>query len=90
MRVAKEISHYKSHLLGVQEVRWNRGSTEPADEYTSFYGKWNENHEIGYTFFVHNRILLADKRVEFVSDRMSYMILRGRQYIIVLNVQAPT
>jgi hypothetical protein len=33
----------------------------------------------------------AVKRVEFVSDRMSYMILRGRWYnIIVQNVHAPT
>jgi exonuclease III len=33
----------------------------------------------------------AVKRVEFVSDRMSYRILRGRWcHIIVLNVHAPT
>jgi exonuclease III len=33
----------------------------------------------------------AVKRVEFVSDRMSYIILRGRWcHIIVLNVHAPT
>jgi hypothetical protein len=33
----------------------------------------------------------AVKRVELVSDRMSYIILRGRWYnIIVLNVHAPT
>jgi exonuclease III len=39
---------------------------------------------------VHKRIISAVKRVEFVSDRMSYIILRGRWcHIIVLNVQAP-
>jgi hypothetical protein len=27
-------------------------------------------------FFVHNRIISAVKRVEFVSDRMSYIILK--------------
>jgi exonuclease III len=33
----------------------------------------------------------AVNRTEFFSDRMSYMILRGRWYkIIVLNVHAPT
>jgi hypothetical protein len=33
----------------------------------------------------------AVNRVEFVSDRMPYMILRGRWCnIIVLNVHAPT
>jgi hypothetical protein len=36
-------------------------------------------------------IISAVKRVEFVSDRMSYIILRGRWcHIIVLNVHAPT
>jgi hypothetical protein len=40
---------------------------------------------------VHKRIISAVKRVEFVSDRMSYIILRGHWcHIIVLNVHAPT
>jgi hypothetical protein len=39
---------------------------------------------------VHKRILSALKRVEFVSNRMSYIILIGRWCnIIVLNVHAP-
>jgi hypothetical protein len=40
---------------------------------------------------VHKKIISAAKRVEFVSDRMSYIILRGRWcHIIVLNIHAPT
>jgi hypothetical protein len=40
---------------------------------------------------VHKRIISAVKRVEFVSDRMSYIILRGHWcHIIILNVHAPT
>jgi hypothetical protein len=34
--VAEEISKYKLYLLGVQEVRWGGGGTEPASEYTFF------------------------------------------------------
>jgi hypothetical protein len=65
--------------------------TEPAGEYTFFYGKGNEDHELGTGFFVHKRIVSAVKMVEFVSDRMSYIILRGRWcHIVVLNVHAPT
>jgi hypothetical protein len=42
-------------------------------------------------FFVHKRIIPAVKRVESVSDRLSYIILRSRWFhIIFLNVQAPT
>jgi hypothetical protein len=40
---------------------------------------------------VHKRIISAVKRVEFVSDRMSYITLRGCWcHVIVLNVHAPT
>jgi hypothetical protein len=32
MTVAKEVSKYKLDLVGVQEVRWDRGGIEPASE----------------------------------------------------------
>jgi hypothetical protein len=50
--VAEDISKYKLDLVGVQEVRWNRDGTEPAGEYMFFYGKGNENYELGTGFFV--------------------------------------
>ena len=40
-------------------------------------------------FFVNQRIISAVKRVEFVSDRISYIDLRGR-WCNVLNVHAPS
>jgi hypothetical protein len=54
--------------------------------------KWKENHQLGKTIFlVHHRIIPAIKRVEFVGDRMQYIVPRGRWCnVTVLNVHAPT
>jgi hypothetical protein len=81
---------YKLDLVGVQEVRWEKGGTARAEDYTFLYGKGNEDHQLGTGFFVHKRIISAVRRVEFVSDRMSYIILRGCWCsIVVLIVHAP-
>jgi exonuclease III len=76
--VAMELGKYKLDLVGVQEVRWEKGGTERAEDYTFFYGQGNGDHELGTGFLVHKRIVSAVRRVEFISDRMSYIILRGR------------
>jgi hypothetical protein len=76
--------------VGVQEVRWEGSGSAPAGLYTFCMerGMRTMNWVQG---FVHRRIVSAVKRVEFVSDRMSYIILRGRWFhIIVLNVHTPT
>jgi hypothetical protein len=89
MTVAEEITKYKLRveLMGEQEVRGNRGGTETSGECTFFYGKRNENNELGTGFFVHKKIMSAFKRAEFVSDRMSYIMLQGSWCdIIVLYV----
>ena len=40
-----------------------------------------------HKFFVHHRIVSAVKRVEFVSERMSYTVLRGRRVnIFIINL----
>jgi hypothetical protein len=43
----EKLSKYKLDQVGIQEVRWEGGGTEPAGEYTFVYGKGNENHELG-------------------------------------------
>jgi hypothetical protein len=63
----------------VQEVRWEGCGTVLAGEYTFCMerGMRTMNWVQGS---VHKRIISAVKRVQFVSDRMSYIILRGRWF----------
>jgi hypothetical protein len=77
--------------VGVQEVRWDKGGTELADDYTFLYVNGNADHHLGTCSFVHTGTTSAGRRVEFVSDKMSYLILRGRWcHIIALNIHALT
>jgi hypothetical protein len=67
--VGRELGKYKLDFVGVQEVRWEKGGTERAEDYTFFCGEGN-----GTGFFVHKRIISAIRRVEFISDRTSCII----------------
>jgi hypothetical protein len=53
--VARELGKYKLDLVGVQEVRWEKGGTERAEDYTFLYGQGNGDHQLGTGFFVHKR-----------------------------------
>jgi exonuclease III len=40
----KKLRKYKLDLVGVQEVRWEKGGTERAEDHTFFYGEGNKAH----------------------------------------------
>ena len=91
MTVVRELARYKLDLVDVQEVRWDKGGTAKAGDYTFFCGKGNETHLSETGSCVHQKIVPAATKIEFVSDRMSYIVLRGHwSKIIALNVQAST
>jgi hypothetical protein len=62
--------------------------TVGAGDYNFFYGKGNRIINWELVFFVHRRIVSAVNGVEFVSNRVSCIILRGRWCHIVPNVHS--
>jgi hypothetical protein len=49
---------------------------EQAEDYTFFYGEGNGDHQLGTGFFVHERIISAVRKVEFISDTLLYITLK--------------
>ena len=68
-------------LVGVQEVRWEGSGTLESRNYTLFYGEGNANHQLGTGYFVQRRIRSAEKKVEFISGRVS-CTLKGRSCVL--------
>jgi hypothetical protein len=65
--------------------QWQQENTNSSKERGMRTMNWVQD------FCAYKGITSAAKRVHFVSDRMSYIILRGRWcHIIVLNVHVPT
>jgi hypothetical protein len=89
--VARELVKYNLDLVAVQEVRWDNGGSEAADDDILLYGNGYANLHLCTSLLIHHGIRTAVKRVKFISDRMSYIILRGEWCdVIVLNVHPPS
>ena len=73
--VAQELAKYRLDLVALQEVRLDGNGISPIDDYMLYYGKGN-NNQLGAGFYIHKRIKSATMKVEFISDRLSYLILR--------------
>jgi hypothetical protein len=53
--VARDLGKYKLDIVDVQEVRWGEG-TERTEDYTFFYGKVNEDHQLGTGFLIIHKL----------------------------------
>jgi hypothetical protein len=69
----RELARYKLDLVGVQEVRCDKGDMVRAGDGIFFYGRGNKNHQLGTGLFVHHRIASAVNTVRFVGDRVIHV-----------------
>jgi exonuclease III len=68
LKTVARVGKYKLDLLGVQEVRWDKGGSEWAEGYTFFYGAGNEDHQLG---------------TGFLCIRESYQQLGGQTMLVI-------
>jgi hypothetical protein len=89
---ARELARYKLDLVGVQKVRWDKEGRVSAGDYNFSAEKETKIINLEQKVYqIHQRIISAVKRIEFVSDRMSYIAVRGRWCnAVVLNVHPPS
>jgi hypothetical protein len=57
MTVVRELARYKLYLVGVKEVRWDKGGTVRAGDYTFFYEKGNISHRLETGFSTSENII---------------------------------
>jgi hypothetical protein len=48
--VASELAKYNLDLMAAQEIRWDKGGSQAADDYTFLYGNRSANHHLGTAF----------------------------------------
>ena len=66
---------------------WDTEGTARAGDYNFFYGKGNENHQLGTGFFAHHRNY-QQLREQSLLAIGCHIVLRGRWCNIVFNVHA--
>jgi hypothetical protein len=75
--VDRELATCRSDVLGVQECVLGKGVTERMCTF------FMESHQLEAGFLVHQRIISTVKEVQFVSDRMYYILMRGHSFDII-------
>jgi hypothetical protein len=87
----RELARYKLYSLSVQDVRWAKGGTVKSKGLYFCVWVLKGKSTFGNRIFCNHRIVSAVKRVEFVSDRISFKVPRGCWCnIIVLKPRAPS
>ena len=73
-----------------RKLRWPGEGSQESGSFSLFY-KAAERPEYGTGFLVGRRFLSAMREVQFVSDRISYIILKGKLHdFVIVNIHGPT
>ncbi|PSN46128.1 hypothetical protein C0J52_12067 [Blattella germanica] len=81
--LTRELDRTGLDIVALQESRWSGEGSQESGKFTLYYGGATKP-EFGTGFLVRRNILSAIRDIKFVSDRISYIILK------VVNVYGPT
>ncbi|PSN48305.1 hypothetical protein C0J52_03403 [Blattella germanica] len=70
-------------IVALQEVRWPEEGSQESRKFTLYYGGATKP-EFGTGFLVRRSILSAIWDIKFVSNRISYIILNGKQHDFII------
>ncbi|PSN38555.1 hypothetical protein C0J52_14819 [Blattella germanica] len=88
--LTRELDRTGLDIVALQEVRWPGEGSQESGKFTLYYGGATKP-EFGTGFLVRRSILSAIRDIKFVSDRISYIILKGKRHdFIIVNVYGPT
>ncbi|PSN57217.1 hypothetical protein C0J52_05015 [Blattella germanica] len=81
----QQIEQYNIKIAAIQEVRWPGEGSQESGKFTLYYGGATKP-QFGTGFLVRRNILSAIRDIKFVSDRISYIILKGKRHdFIIVN-----
>jgi hypothetical protein len=61
--VACKLAKHYLQLVAIQEVRGDKGGSQPAVDYTFFCGNENANHHLGLGSLIHKEIISTVKMI---------------------------
>jgi len=88
--LVKEIERYKMKCVALQEVKWDDSRTTKILKRTIFSGKYEQNHQLGTGFTVHESIIHAVREFKYINPRIFTITLRTENMNgTLINVHAP-
>ena len=77
--------------MALQEIRWSDSGSVDIQDTTVFYGKWNDQRQLGTGFAVHKSLIPVIKDFRDVNPRISILTLTTQWFDIgFVNPHAPT